>query len=139
MFHYAIPLVQKNPRYVILPVDTNDAPCTACSDISNEIFELMNIIKWKHPVCKKITLSTPIVCADSYNTNKENESFISSVKESTVSYITHENIIKRHLHRDGLYLNRIGFTSFTGNFLSFIRRDWLLKNQTAETAIQRCS
>ena len=45
----------KKPDYVILHVSTNDAPCKAGSDISNEILELMRHIKEKHPDCKKIT------------------------------------------------------------------------------------
>ena len=37
---------------------TNDAPYKARLDTSNEISELMNFIKEKHPDCRKITLST---------------------------------------------------------------------------------
>ena len=53
----------------------------------------MNFIKEKHPDCKKTTLSTPIICIDSYNAHKVNESFVSSLKESDMSYITYCNII----------------------------------------------
>ena len=123
MFHYAIPLLEKNPDYVILHVGTNDAPYKAGSDISNEILELMRFIKDKHPGCKKITLPAPIIRTDNYDANKENESFISSLNKSDVSYITQDNIIKKHLYRDGLHLNRIGFPILAENFLSFIRRD----------------
>ena len=52
-----------------------------------------------------------------------------------MSHITHDNIIKKHLHRDGLQLNTIGFTILVENFLSFIRRDWLLNNQTWNQSI----
>ena len=60
-------------------------------DISNEILELINFIKEKHPGCKKITLSVPLIRTDNYNVNKENERFISSLKESDLSYIIHGN------------------------------------------------
>ena len=83
----------------------------------------MRFIKEKHPGCKKITLSAPIIRTDNYNSNKENESFISSLIKSDVPYITHDYIIKKHLYRDGLHLNRIGFTILAEHFLSFIRRD----------------
>ena len=69
----------------------------------------MRFIKEKHPDCKKITSAT-VVRTDNYNANKENESCISSLNESDVSFITHDNIIKKHLYRDGLHLNRKGFT-----------------------------
>ena len=78
----------------------------------------MRFIKEKHPGCKKIKLSAPIICTDNYNANKENESFISILNKSDVSYITHYNIIKKHLYRDGLHLNRIGFTILAENLLS---------------------
>ena len=68
----------------------------------------MRFIKEKHPGCKKITLSAPIIRTDNYNANKENERFISILNKSDVSYIAHDNIIKKHLYRDGLHLNRIG-------------------------------
>ena len=123
MFHYAIPLLEKKPDYVILHVGTNDAPYKGGSDISNEILELMRLIKEKHPGRKKIILSAPIIRTDNYNANKENERFISSLNKSDVSYITHDNIIKKHLYKDGLHLNRIDFTILAENFLSFIRRD----------------
>ena len=45
----------------------------------------MRSIKEKHPGCKKITLSAPIIRSDNYNVNKENESFISSLNKSDVS------------------------------------------------------
>ena len=44
---------------------------------------------------------------------------IKALKESDVSYITHGNIIKKHLHRDGLHLNRIGSTIIAENVLFF--------------------
>ena len=82
---------------VILHVGTNDALYKASSDIANEILELMNFIKENHPDCKKIILSAPIIRNENYNAKKENGSFISSLKKPVVSYISHANIIKRHL------------------------------------------
>ena len=40
-----------------------------------------------------------------------------ALKESDVSYITHDHIIKKHLYRDGLHLNRIGSTIIAENVL----------------------
>ena len=40
----------------------------------------MRFIKEKHPGCKKITLSAPIIRTGNYYANKENESVISSLK-----------------------------------------------------------
>ena len=71
MFHYAIPLLEKKPNYVILHVGTNDTPYKAGSGISNEILELMRFIKEKYPGCKKITLPASIIRTDNYNDNKK--------------------------------------------------------------------
>ena len=81
MYHYAIPLLEKNPDYIILYIGTNDASYKTGLDISNEIMEL--------------------ICTDNYNANNENGSFVNSLKESDVLHITHDNIIKKHLYRDG--------------------------------------
>ena len=45
---------------------------------------------------------------------------IKALKKSDVSYITHGNIIKKHLYRDGLHLNRIGSTIIAENVLFFL-------------------
>ena len=55
----------------------------------------MNFIKEKDPYCKEYIAYTNIH-TENYNVNKENESFISSLKESDVSYITNNKIIKKH-------------------------------------------
>ena len=59
------------------------------------ILELMNFIKEKDPYSKEYITYTNIH-TENYNVNKENESFISGLKESYVSYITNNKIIKKH-------------------------------------------
>ena len=46
------------------------------------------------------------------------------MKEQGIPYITHDNIIQKHLYRDGLHLNSVGFP-FSLKSLSYIRRNWL--------------
>ena len=67
--------------------------------------------------------------------NNEHESFISSLKEIDVSYITHSNINKEHLYRDGLNLNRIGYRILAEIFVFYPEKYWLLKNQTWNQSI----
>ena len=45
----------------------------------------MRFIKEKHPGCKKITFSAPIIRTDNYSANKENESFISKNQTCHIS------------------------------------------------------
>ena len=55
----------------------------------------MNFIKEKDPYSKEYIVYANIH-TENYNVNKENESFISGWKESDVSYITNNKIIKKH-------------------------------------------
>ena len=91
----------------------------------------MNFIK-ENTQTKKTTLSTPIIRIDSYNAHKANESFVSSLKESDMSYITYCNIIffKKCLYKNGLHLKRKRFYHSCWNFPVFYLGDWLLNNQT---------
>ena len=45
------------------------------------------------------------------------------MKEQGIPYITQDNITHKHLFRDGLHLNSVGFSILTENFLSYIRRN----------------
>ena len=99
----------------------------------------MNFIKEKDPYSKEY-IAYANIHTENYNVNKENESFISGLKESDVSYITNNKIIKKHWYRDGLHLNRKRKDSKTliENCLSsefFIGRDWHLNNQTRNQSI----
>ena len=97
----------------------------------------MNFIKEKDPYSKEY-IAYANIHTENYNVNKENESFISGLKESDVSYITNNKIIKKHWYRDGLHLNRIVSKILVENCLSsefFIGRDWHLNNQTRNQSI----
>ena len=54
-----------------------------------------------------------------------NEFFTNRLKEQGIPYVTHDNIIPKHLYRDGLHLNSVGFYILAENCLSYIRRSWL--------------
>ena len=47
------------------------------------------------------------------------------MKEQGIPYITHDNIVQKHLYRDDLHLNSVGFSVLTEKSLSYIRRNWL--------------
>ena len=59
MFYYLVPLLEKNPDYVILHVGTNDAIDHQSSDIISKIFTLKEFIQLKVLNCK-VTISTLI-------------------------------------------------------------------------------
>ena len=125
MYHYAIPLLEKKPENIILHLGTNDAPYKSDTDILKDLIELKDFILEKSPSCKKITLSTPKVRTDRESAKKNNENLTNRLKKQGIPYITHDNITHKHLYRDGLYLNSVGFSILAENFLSYIRRNWL--------------
>ena len=73
------------------------------------MIELKDFILEKLDSCKKITLSFRIVHTDTESTKKNNEILTKRLKEQVLPYITHNNIIHKHLYRNGLHLNLIGF------------------------------
>ena len=63
MYHYLMPLLQKQPDNVILNVGTNDASTCNSSEIVNNILKLRSFISQKLPNAK-IILSKPIMRSD---------------------------------------------------------------------------
>ena len=124
MSHYAIPLLEKKPENIIFHLGTSDGPYKFDTDILKDLIELKDFILEKSPSCKKITLSTPAVRTDRENAKKNNENLTNRLKKQGIPYITHDNITHKHLYRDGLHLNSVGFSILAENFLSYIRRNW---------------
>ena len=74
---------------------------------------------------------TPAVCTDRENAHKNNENLTNRLKKQDIPYITHDNITHKHLYRDGLHLNSVGFFILAENFLSiFGEIDFRLKLKT---------
>ena len=125
MYHYAIPLLEKKPENIILHLGTNDARYKSDSGILKDLIELKDFILEKSPSCKEITLLSPKVRTDRENAKKNNRNLTNKLKEQNIPYIKHDSITHKHLYRDGLHLNSVGFSILAENFLSYIRRNWL--------------
>ena len=124
MYHYAIPLLEKKSENIILHFGTNDARFKSGTDILKDLIELKDFILEKlHSCKKKNTLSSPTVRTDKKNARQNNDIFTKRLKEQGIPYITHDNITQKHLYRDGLHLNSVGFSILAENFLSYIRRN----------------
>ena len=113
-------MLKKKPENIILHVGTNDAPYKSDTDILKDLIDLKDFILEKSPSCKKITLSSPTVHTDRENAKKNN--LTNRLKKQGIPYITHDHITQKHLYRDGLHLNSVGFSILTENFLSYFRR-----------------
>ena len=122
-YHYVVPLLEKKPGNIILRLGINDAAYKSGTDILKDLIELKDFILEKLPSCKKLTLLLPTVRTDKENAKKNNEILANRLKEQGIPYITHRNITHKHLYRDGLHLNSVGFSILAENFLSYIRRN----------------
>ena len=109
MYHYASPLLEKKRENIVLHLGTNDASYKSGTNILKDLVELNDFILEKLPSCKKITLPPPTVRTDRESAKKNNEIFTNRLKEQGIPYILHDNIIHKHLYRDGLHSNSVGF------------------------------
>ena len=87
------------------------------------MIELKDFILEKSPSCKRIKLSTPTVRTDRVKAKTNNENLTNTLKKQGIPYITHDNITHKHLYRDDLHLNSVGFSILAENFLSSIWRN----------------
>ena len=116
MDHYAISLLGKKPENVILHYGRNDATYKFGSNILKDLIQLKNFILKKLPSCKKTTFLSPAVHVDKPCTKKNNKIFTNRLKEQGIPYITHGNIVHKHLYGDGLRLNLVCSSIFAENF-----------------------
>ena len=68
---------------------------------------------------------TPTARTDRENAKKNNENLTNRLKKQGITYITHDSITHKHLYRDGLHLNSVGFSVLAENFLSYNTKNWL--------------
>ena len=94
MFHYSVSLLEKNPDYVTLHVDTNDVVDHLSNNIISKIFKLKEFIQLKVPSCKVI-ISTPIKRHD----NKKASSLVDNVIKQ-LQQLNTEMIIKVNIEKN---------------------------------------
>ena len=92
---------------------TKNAPYKSGTSILKDLIELKDFILEKLPSCKRIILSSTTVRTYKESARKNNEVLTNRMKEQGIPYITHDNIIQKHLYRDGLHLNSVGFSVLT--------------------------
>ena len=81
------------------------------------------MIELKDFILEKLPLSSSTVRTDKGSAKENNEVLTNRLKEEGIPFITHDNIIYKHLQRDGLQLNSVGFPVLAEKILSCIRRN----------------
>ena len=120
MFSYLIPLLKKNPKYVILHVGTNDTVNNSTEEILNKILQLKNYVEKALPE-SVVIISHPTIRIDDIKANNILTKLRENLEVLNIKCILHNNITKEFLSRGGLHLSAKGCGRFAMNFISYIR------------------
>ena len=125
MNHHLMPIIAKQPDYLILHVGTNDATTNTSRKIIDDLLMLKcNILK-QLPNCRVI-VSKPTVWRDHGKANLTLRNVNKHLETLNLECICIENgnISAQHLGRIGLDLNSQGKGRLALSFLNQIRKFW---------------
>ena len=101
IYHYLMPLIQKQPDNVILHVGTNDASFCNSSEIVNNILKLRSFISQKLPNAN-IILSKPIMRSDTAAGKVTIEEVNKQLNDFDFDIIDNSNLSRAHLNKKTL-------------------------------------
>ena len=107
MYHYLMPLIQKQPDNVILHVGTNDASFCNSSEIVNNILKLRSFISQKLPKTN-IILSKRIMRSDTAAEKVNIGEVNKQLNDFNFDMIDNSNLSRAHLNGRDLHLNTKG-------------------------------
>ena len=120
--HHVLPIIRKQPKYIIIHAGTNDAVKFTSRDILNKLLQLKSLIQGKLPDAE-ITISTPTLRSD------DNGKAVLTARQLTnhlinlkIDILDNRNITGKHLSRRGLHLNQCGSNLLTKNIISKFRK-----------------
>ena len=116
-----IPILKKEPDFVILHVGTNDASNYKSREIHNKLLSLKMFITNKNEKCQVI-LSEPVIRTDNGISSLKVSKLINSLSDLNIPIISNRNIFSKHLGSRGLHLNRHGTVRLAMNLISEIGR-----------------
>ena len=113
---YIIPIIKKQPDYLILYVGTNDATTNASKKIVHDLLILKSNISKQLPSCR-IVLLKPIIRHDNGKVNLTIHNVNKHLSASQSECIENDNFSSQHLGRKGLHLNPKGKGRLALNFM----------------------
>ena len=120
MKHHVIPLLRKEPSFIIIHAGANDAPCLTSRKILNNLITLKSFITDILPNCKDI-FSTPTLRTDDGKAALTGSQLTNHLLQLDIYIIDNRNINARYLGNKGLYLNPTGSSCLAKNLLSSIK------------------
>ena len=121
MYHYLMPLIQRQPDNVILHVGINNASSCNSSEIVNNILKIRLLISQKLPNTN-IVLLKPIMRSDTAAGKGTIEEVNKQLNDFDFDMIDNSNLSRAHLHDRGLHLNTKGMLQFAKSLTEGIRK-----------------
>ena len=121
MNHHLMPIIAKQPDYLILHVGTNDATTNTSRKIIDDLLMLKSNILKQLPNCRVI-VSKPTIRIDHGKANLTLRNVNKHLETLNLECIENGNISAQHLGRKGLHLNSKGKGRLAINFLNHIRK-----------------
>ena len=119
--HHALPIIQKQPKYLIIHAGTNDAVKFASRDIFKKLLQLNSFIQEKLPDAE-ITISILTLRSDNGKAALTVRQLSNHLVNSKIDVLDNRNIAGKHLSRKGLHLNQSGSSLLTKNIISKLRK-----------------
>ena len=119
--HHALPIIRKQPKYLIIHTRTNDAVKFTPRDILNKLLQLKSFIQEKLPDAE-IIISTPTMRSDNGKVALTVRQLTNHLINLKIDILDNRNITGKHLSRRGLHLNQSGSNLLTKNIISKLRK-----------------
>ena len=112
--HHALPIIWKQPKYLIIYAGTNDAVKFTSRDISNKLLQLKSSIQEKLPDAE-IIIFTPTLRSDNGKAALTVRQLTNHLINLKINNLDNRNVTGKHLSRRGLHLNQSGSDLLTKN------------------------
>ena len=107
MKHHVIPLLRKEPSFIIVHAGANGTPCLTSRKILDNLITLKSFITDKLPNCK-VVISTPTLRTDDGKAALTVSQLTNHLLQLDIDIIDNRNINARNLGNKGLQLNLAG-------------------------------
>ena len=120
MKHHVIPLLRKEPSFIIIYAGKNDAPYLTSRKILDNLITFKSFITDKLPNCK-VVISTPTLGTNDGKAALTVSQLTNHLIQLDIDIIDNRNINARNLGYKGLHLNPTGTSCLAKNLLSSIK------------------
>ena len=121
MKHHVIPLLRKEPSFVIVHAGTNDAPYLTSRKVLDNLLTLKSLITDNLPNCK-VVISTPTLRTDDGQAALTVCQLTNHLLQLDIDIIYIRNINTINLRKKSLHVNLTGRSRLAKNLLSSINK-----------------